>query len=316
MSQATIGGQIALNGVGVHSGEAANIRLQPAAPDSGVVFSRIDRGSGAESEIVADHRFVADTSLATVLGNERFGRVATVEHLLAAVSGLGIDNMLVEIDGDEVPIMDGSAAPFVEAIEEVGLRQQAARRRYLKVLRPIRVALGDAEGELVPFEGRRIEIEIDFASPLIGRQAYVFDFERGDFGKDLARARTFGFMKDVEGLWAHGFARGASLDNTVVLGDDGLVNPEGLRFADEFVRHKALDAVGDLALAGAPILGAYRSRRGGHRLNCAVLEALFADPDAWCWAYGPSVREATRADAAFADLGALMPVATYSPDVS
>lgn len=311
MSQATIGGQVALSGVGVHGGAESTIRLHPAAPDSGIVFSRVDAESGSEVELVADHRFVVATSLATVLGDGRFGKVATVEHLLGAVSAMNIDNIVVQIDSDEVPIMDGSAEAFVDAIGEVGIRRQAARRRYIKVLKPVRVMAGESVGELLPFDGRRIEVEIDFDSPLIGRQVYVYDFETGDFASELARARTFGFMRDVEGLWANGYARGASLENTVVIGDDGLVNPEGLRYADEFVRHKALDAIGDLALAGAPILGTYRSRRGGHRLNCAMLEALFADPDAWCWA-----EESARREAAHADVGALMPAAAYSPDVS
>lgn len=311
MSQATIGGQVTLSGVGVHSGEPTSIRLHPAPPDSGIVFSRFDATTGGELELVADHRQVVGTTMATVLGERRFGRVATVEHLLAAMSGLGIDNIVVEIEGDEVPIMDGSAGAFVEAIEEVGVRRQAARRRFIKVVQPVRAVAGDAVGELVPFDGRRIEVEIDFDTPLIGRQAYVFDFETSDFGREVARARTFGFMSEVEGLWAHGYARGASLDNTIVLDGGGLVNPDGLRFADEFVRHKVLDAIGDLTLAGAPIIGAYRSRRGGHRLNCAVLSALFADPESWCWAEGPARREA-----AHADIGALMPAAAYGPDVS
>jgi UDP-3-O-[3-hydroxymyristoyl] N-acetylglucosamine deacetylase len=309
--QTTIGSQVTLSGVGVHSGEQATVRLHPAAPDSGIVFSRTDRKTGAEIEIVANHRHVVATALSTVLGDGRFGQVATVEHLLASAGGMGVDNMVIEIDGDEVPIMDGSAEAFVEAIEEAGLRRQAANRRYIRILKPVRVMAGDAIGELIPHNGRRIEIEIDFADSLIGRQVYVFDFDGGDFRNELARARTFGFMKDVEGLWSRGFARGASLENTVVIGEGEVVNPEGLRYADEFVRHKALDAIGDLALASAPILGAYRSRRGGHRLNCAVLEALFADPDAWCWVEG-----APRREAAQADVGALMPAAAYSPDVS
>ena len=236
------------------------------------------------------------TSLSTVLGDAGTGQIATVEHLLAAISGLGIDNIEIEIDGDEVPIMDGSAEAFVDAIEQVGVISQAARRRYIKVLKPIRVEAGGAVAELRPHDGRQIEVEIDFDSEVIGRQAYVYDLERGDFREELARARTFGFMRDVERLWAGGFALGASFDNTVVLGDGEVMNPEGLRYSDEFARHKALDAVGDLMLAGAPILGAYRSVRGGHRLNCAMVAALMADRDAWTWTESPMRRETAGAN--------------------
>jgi len=180
-----------------------------------------------------------------------------------------------------VPIMDGSAARFVEAIDEVGLAELDAPRRYLKILKTVSVEDGGAYGELSPYNGFHIDVEIDFVANVIGQQRIDLDINPGSFRRELSRARTFGFMKDVERLWAAGLALGASLDNTVAIGDDRVINREGLRFPDEFVRHKALDAVGDLALAGAPILGAYKSSRGGHRLNSLVLKALFADEDAW-----------------------------------
>ena len=215
---------------------------------------------------------------------------------LAHVRGLGVDKALVEIDNPEVPIMDGSAAQFVEAIDEIGLAELDAPRRYLKVLKRVSVEEAGACGELVPYNGFHMDVEIDFDTPLIGTQRIELDLNPGSFRRELSRARTFGFMKDVERLWAAGLALGASLDNTVAIGDDRVINREGLRFPDEFVRHKALDAVGDLALAGAPILGAFRSRRGGHRLNALVLQALFADADAWTMVEAPRYREVRHAE--------------------
>jgi UDP-3-O-[3-hydroxymyristoyl] N-acetylglucosamine deacetylase len=201
---------------------------------------------------------------------------------MATLCGLGVDNAIVEIDGPEAPIMDGSAAAFVAAIDQAGIVALAEPRRYTKVLKPIRVEKGNAYGELTPYErGFRVDVSIDFAHPLIGRQSVALEVEPTTFRREVARARTFGFMKDVSKLWSAGYALGASLENTLVVADDRLLNPEGLRYADEFVRHKALDAIGDLALAGAPLLGAYKSVCGGHKLNHAILCALIADPTAW-----------------------------------
>jgi UDP-3-O-[3-hydroxymyristoyl] N-acetylglucosamine deacetylase len=239
---------------------------------------------------------VTGVTLCTVLGDGNGASIATVEHLLAALSGLGVDNALIEIDSSEVPIMDGSASRFVEAIDEAGLTELEAPRRFLKVLKRIAVEDAGAFGELTPNNGFHIDVEIDFASPLIGSQRIEIDVNPGSFRRELSRARTFGFMKDVERLWAAGLALGASLENTVAIGDDRVINREGLRFTDEFVRHKALDAVGDLALAGAPILGSFRSYRGGHRLNALVLKALFADADAWTMIEAPRYREIRHAE--------------------
>lgn len=213
-----------------------------------------------------------------MIGEPDAGSVATIEHLMSACAGLGLDNVLIEIDGPEMPIMDGSAADFVNAIETAGIVALGATRRYLKVLRPVRIEQGRAFAELAPSDsGFRLDVEIDFDSVAIGRQRKIFDLDPHSYAREIARARTFGFMRDVEQLWKAGFALGASLDNTVAIGDDKVINPEGLRYADEFVRHKVLDAVGDLALAGYPILGEFRSYCGGHRMNVRVLEALFAD---------------------------------------
>jgi UDP-3-O-[3-hydroxymyristoyl] N-acetylglucosamine deacetylase len=242
---------------------------------------------------------VISTEFATVLGDSEGPLVSTAEHVLAALRGMGVDNATIEVDGPEVPIMDGSAAPFVRAIDQAGIVSQSAARRFIQVLRPVQVVIGDSFGELRPHAaGFRAEVEIDFANPVIGRQKYVLELSAEGFRREIARARTFGFMRDVGKLWSAGYALGASLDNTLVLDEARVVNPEGLRFADEFVRHKALDAIGDLSLAGAPILGAYRSVRGGHQLNHAVLSALIADPTAWTVVEAPMPRVRGHADVA------------------
>lgn len=293
--QTTLASEITLTGTGVHSGAPVSITLCPADGDTGIRFL-LSNGHADGTEIAADQRSVTGVTLCTVIGDGNGASIATVEHLLAALRGLGVDNALIEIDSSEVPIMDGSASRFVEAIDEVGLAELDAPRRYLKVLKKVSVDEAGAYGELTPHNGFHLDIEIDFDTPLIGTQRIEIDLNPGAFRRELARARTFGFMKDVERLWAAGLALGASLDNTVAIGDDRVINREGLRFSDEFVRHKALDAVGDLALAGAPILGAFRSHRGGHRLNALVLKALFADAEAWTMVEAPRYREIRHAE--------------------
>jgi UDP-3-O-[3-hydroxymyristoyl] N-acetylglucosamine deacetylase len=293
--QTTLASEISLTGTGVHSGAPVSITLCPADGDAGIRFL-LSNGDADGTEIAADPQSVTGVTLCTVLGDGNGASIATVEHLLAALSGLGVDNALIEIDSCEVPIMDGSASRFVEAIDEAGLTELEAPRRFLKVLKRIAVEDAGAFGELTPNNGFHIDVEIDFDSPLIGSQRIEIDVNPGSFRRELSRARTFGFMKDVERLWAAGLALGASLENTVAIGDDRVINREGLRFTDEFVRHKALDAVGDLALAGAPILGSFRSYRGGHRLNALVLKALFADPEAWTMIEAPRYREIRHAE--------------------
>jgi UDP-3-O-[3-hydroxymyristoyl] N-acetylglucosamine deacetylase len=309
--QTTLREQVSVSGIGVHSGLPVNLTINPADADTGIVFCRID-ADGGEREVRADYRSVTATELATVLGDESGVLCSTAEHILAALRGLGVDNALVEIDGPEVPIMDGSAAPFVAAIDQVGLKTLSKARRYIKILKPVSVAKGESFGELRPAEtGFRLDIEINFDSPLIGRQSIALDLTPDTFRHELARARTFGFMKDVSALWSAGKALGASFENTLVLSDNRILNTEGLRYADEFVRHKALDAVGDLALAGAPIIGAYRSVRGGHRLNHAVLVALMSDPSA----YAIVEEGETRRIRGHAEPAGMVAPA-YGPDVS
>jgi UDP-3-O-[3-hydroxymyristoyl] N-acetylglucosamine deacetylase len=277
--QSTVDRDIVMKGTGVHSGAEVSLILHPAEANTGYNF--YVQGGGRAGHVPGDFRAVSNLTLCTVLGGMDGVSVATVEHLLAALRGLGVDNADIEVDGNEIPIMDGSAEPFVDAVEEAGLREQDEPRRYIKVLRPVQVKDGDAIGEIFPYNGFRLDIEIDFNSPFIGKQRLDVDVTPWSFKKKLCRARTFGFMKDVKQLWAAGRALGASLENTVAIGDDRILNIEGLRYSDEFVRHKAMDAVGDLALAGAPLLGLYRSSRGGHRLNSKVLHALYDNKDAW-----------------------------------
>ena len=276
--QTTLQGRVSVSGVGVHSGAPATVTISPAPAYNGISFIRNE--AGVRQTISADWRFVEATDHCTMLGNGGKS-VATIEHLMATLHALEIDNAVIEVDGPEVPVMDGSAAAFVKAIDKVGVTSQPAARRYLKVLKPVRVERGRSHAELVPSDRPRVEVEIEFASLAIGRQSYRGDVTPARFRRELAKARTFGFMADVEGLRAKGLALGASLANTVAIGSDGVLNPDGLRWSDEFVRHKALDAVGDLALAGAPVLGCYRSYRGGHALNVAMLQALFADRSAY-----------------------------------
>jgi UDP-3-O-[3-hydroxymyristoyl] N-acetylglucosamine deacetylase len=311
--QTTLCDQIALSGVGVHSGLPVTLTLHPADADAGITFIRTGLPGGREREIRADIGAVTATEFATVLGDASGPLVSTAEHVLSALRGLGVDNAAVEIDGPEAPILDGSAAPYVTAIEQVGIATLDASRRYIRVLKPVRVAMGQAYGELRPYgRGCRIEAEIAFDHPMIGRQAFEFDGRPDTYRREIARARTFGFMRDVAKLWSSGFALGASLENTLVVTDNRVLNPEGTRFADEFVRHKVLDAIGDLALAGAPLLGAYRTVRGGHKLNYAVLSALMSDASAWAVVEG----EPALPIRGHAEVAATLAAPAYAPDVS
>jgi len=279
--QTTIKSRLTLSGIGVHSGKPVGVSFAPGDADSGIVFHCVGR-DGCDCEIRGLVSEVASTDLSTVLGDPARGHVATVEHLMATVFALGIDNLSIDIDGPEVPILDGSAARFVEAFDQVGIETLDAKRRYIRVLKPLRLESGASWAEFRPHNRTRFEIEIDYESPAIGRQFFAADLEPELFREEVARARTFGFMKDVERLWAAGFALGSSLENSVVIGDDNrVINMEGLRYPDEFVRHKVLDAMGDLALAGARFIGCFRSYRGGHKLNAAALRRLLADRSAF-----------------------------------
>jgi UDP-3-O-[3-hydroxymyristoyl] N-acetylglucosamine deacetylase len=311
--QTTLRDQAVLNGIGVHSGLPVTLTLHPAEANTGLRFIRTGFGSGRDREVCADIGAVTATEFATVLGDASGPLVSTAEHVLAALRGLGVDNAVVEIDGPEAPIMDGSAAPFVAAVDQVGLEPLDAPRRFVRVHKPIRVALKDAYGEIRPYaRGFRVEAEIEFDHPSIGRQSLALDVRPDTFRREIARARTFGFMRDVAKLWGAGYALGASLENTLVVAENRVLNPEGLRFPNEFVRHKMLDAVGDLALAGAPLLAAYRTVHGGHKLNYAVLSALMSDTSAWTLTEGEPVSPARS----HADLSGGLLAPAFAPDVS
>jgi len=314
--QTTLRSQATVTGVGVHSGLPVRLTLGPAPIDAGFIFVRT-APDGSDREVQATAKSVISTEFATVLGDREGPLVSTAEHVLAALRGMGIDNATIDVDGPEVPIMDGSAAPFVAAIDQAGILTQSAPRRFIQVLKRVQVALGDAFGELRPHaNGFRAEVEIDFANPVIGRQDFTLDLTPENFRRDICRARTFGCMNDVARLWSAGFALGASFENSVVFDEERLLNTEGLRYADECARHKVLDVVGDLALAGLPLLGAYRSQRGGHKLNHAVLTALMADRSAWRVVESEPARlPRGRAEAARGMIGGMVAPA-YGPDVS
>jgi len=316
--QTTLRSQATVIGVGVHSGLPVSLTIGPASIDAGFIFVRSGPGGG-EREVEATASSVISTEFATVLGDDDGPLVSTAEHVLAALRGMGIDNATIEIDGPEVPIMDGSAAPFVAAIDQAGIFTQSAPRRFIQVLKRVSVTLGEAFGELRPHaDGFRAEVEIDFANPVIGRQEFSLDLTPENFRRDICRARTFGCMNDVARLWSAGFALGASFENSVVFDEERLLNAEGLRYADECARHKVLDVVGDLALAGLPLLGAYRSVRGGHKLNHAVLTALMADRSAWRVVeaeHVPARRQRVHGEGGRGLVGGMIAPA-YGPDVS
>ena len=314
--QTTLRSQATVTGVGVHSGLPVSLTLGPAPVDAGFIFVRTGLDD-ADREVPALAESVIATDLATVLGDRDGPLVSTAEHVLAALRGMDIDNATIEVDGPEVPIMDGSSAAFVAAIDQAGIVTQSAARRYIQVLKPVQVAIGDSFGELRPYaNGFRSEVEIDFANPVIGRQNSSLDLSPESFRREISRARTFGCMNDVARLWSAGFALGASFENSVVFDETRLLNAEGLRYSDECARHKVLDVVGDLALAGLPLLGAYRSVRGGHKLNHAVLTALMADHSAWRVVEAETARRPRGHVEAGAGMVGGMVSPVYGPDVS
>lgn len=281
-AQTTLKTTASLAGIGVHSGRSVRVTLRPAAAGSGIVWRRTDVPA-AVALVRGRWDRVTSTRLSTVLSNRHGVSVGTVEHLLAALHASGVDNLLIDIDGTEVPILDGSAAPWMALVAQAGVVRQAARRRQLRVLRPVQVDDRSAFVRVSPADTQRFSVEIDFADPAVGRQARSIELEHTGFDADIAPARTFGFLPEIDALRAQGLALGGSLDNAVVVDNGRVLNAGGLRFADEFVRHKILDCVGDLYLAGAPLIGHVEARRPGHALNNRLLRALFAQPDAWAW---------------------------------
>ena len=280
VAQRTLRKSVHCTGVGLHSGATVTMTLRPAEPNAGIRFVRTDLG-GVVIPARWDH--VVDTRLCTVLGNRDGAAVGTVEHLMAALAGLNVDNVVVEVDGPELPVMDGSSGPFVFLIECAGLIEQASARRAIRVLEPVSAAADGWAVSLMPGNGFSVDVEIDYGRSVVGNQTLALDLVTGTFKKELARARTFGFLDEVQELRAAGLARGGSLDNAVVISGDRILNEEGLRYQDEFVRHKALDAIGDLYLAGGPIMGHFHGIRSGHAGNNRLLRTLFARAGSWTW---------------------------------
>ncbi len=279
--QRTLKNVIRATGVGMHSGEKVYMTLRPAAPDTGIVFRRIDLPEPVELPARADA--VGDTSMCTALVKGDV-RVATVEHLLAAMAGLGIDNAYVDLSAAEVPIMDGSAGPFIFLLQSAGIEEQAVAKRFLRVLKTIEVREDDKWARLSPFDGFKVGFTIDFQHPRFADKTKCsaeIDFSRASFAKQVGRARTFGFMRDIEMLRERNLVLGGSLDNAIVLDDYRVLNEDGLRYEDEFVSHKILDAVGDLYLAGHGLIGAFYGFKAGHALNNRLVRALLADHSAW-----------------------------------
>ena len=282
VNQRTLKSPNSCSGVALHSGDMVSMTLMPGKAGSGIRFKRTDVEAG-RSIVPATWDHVVDTTMCTTVGNSDGVTVGTVEHLMAALSGCAIDNALIEIDGPEVPIMDGSAAPFVSLIESAEVVEQSLPRRVIRIVQPVSVEDGNRCVSLVPGVGFSLSFEIDFNNPAVSRQTISIGLGNGTFQKELAGARTFGFLHEVEILRAAGLARGGSLDNAVVISGDKILNEDGLRYTDEFVRHKVLDAMGDLYLAGAPIIGAFSGVCSGHAANNRLLHALFADRDAWTY---------------------------------
>lgn len=273
-NQRTIQQPIHCQGVGLHSGVPVNVTLLPAPANTGVAFVRTDLSRPVVIPALSEN--VVDTALATSLGKDGV-KVGTVEHLLAALAGLGIDNVRIEIDGPEVPIMDGSAAPFTYLIRNAGFRVQDEPKSFVVIKKPVTVVDGDKEASLSPSNRFRIDCTIDFKHPLISDQNFEMDFSDRNFHREISRARTFGFLRDVEMLKKMGLARGGSLDNAIVVDEFSILNPDGLRFPDEFVRHKALDALGDVSLFGRPVIGHLRVFKSGHALNHKLVQKVLSD---------------------------------------
>ncbi len=276
--QNTLAEETLFHGVGLHSGAKISVRLKPARPNSGILFRRVD--IPGQPMIEARHHHVVDTRFATTIGSNGT-LVSTIEHLMAAFWGAGIDNAIVELDGSEVPILDGSAAPYLDVLNRAGISMQTVLRKYLRVQRTVLVREGDAYIKATPADRFSVCYRIDFPHPLVGQQEFVYEYDRASFQREIAHARTFGFLKDVEKLQSMGLARGGSLDNALVFDDYRVLNQEGFRYSDECVRHKILDLLGDLSLAGMPVTGHFEVHKAGHSLHNRFLRELFDRPGAY-----------------------------------
>lgn len=274
--QRTLKSEISFSGIGLHTGRQVNVRLRPSSRDSGIVFYRVDK----ESYLRADVASVIDSAYATTIGNEE-AKVRTVEHLLSAFSGLGIDNVIVELDGPEIPILDGSATEIVDLILKAGIAKQGKRSTYMRITNPVRIEDGHSSITVFPYNGRKITFRINFDHGILGEQTLSLEINEETYVREIAPARTFGFLKDVQYLMSKGLARGGSLSNAIILTESRILNPSGLRFKDEFVRHKILDSMGDFSLIGMPIHGHIIADKAGHSTNVRFLKQLINRPDCW-----------------------------------
>lgn len=284
---------IRATGVGLHTGDKVYLTLRPAAPNTGIVFRRVDLPEPVDIKAAPEH--VQDTRLSSTLEVNGV-RVGTVEHLMSALAGLGIDNIYIDLSASELPIMDGSAGPFVFLLQSAGIVEQNALKKFIRVKKPVEVREGDKWVRFEPYNGFKMDFTIDFAHPVFehSSQRVVIDYAENSYVKEISRARTFGFMREVEALRAMGLARGGSLDNAVVLDEYRILNSDGLRYQDEFVRHKILDAIGDLYLLGHPLIGAFYAHKSGHAMNNRLLRTLLADSEAWEFATFDRDEEAPR----------------------
>lgn len=303
--QRTLMNEVGCTGIGLHTGEKVKINLRPAPADSGIKFIRTDLKGRPEVEVRFDNVF--DTTLATTIGTNGC-KVSTIEHLMAAFFGLGIDNAVVELDGPEVPIMDGSAAPFVFLIKSGDVREQKSPKHFIVIKKPFKVDDGNRSVCIYPSKELKITYMIDFQHPLLRNQEYELNFSGRDFVREISTARTFGFMKDVETLKKNGFARGGSLDNAVVIDDFRIINEDGLRFDDEFVRHKILDFIGDISIVGSPIIGHFVVKKSGHFLNQHMLKKLMESTKHWKVMTFKTPEECTKTNVTIPAFGALQPV--------
>ena len=274
-NQQTISNSISVKGIGLHTGNLVKLTLEPAAVDNGIKFIRVDKKNDNVTEAIWSN--VSETVLSTTISNSNGLKISTIEHLMSALSGLHIDNLNIYINANEVPIMDGSSKPFVELIEGIGIKQQSKKRKLLNVKKSIEVFENNTSVKIVPNNQFSIDFEIDFPSKIVSKQSCQLQLINGNYKTDIAAARTFGFEKDVNYLRSNGLALGGSLDNAVVVGENEILNKEGLRYTDEFVRHKILDSIGDLYLAGSPIIGYFYGNKSGHYLNNQLLRKLFSD---------------------------------------
>ena len=291
IKQRTLKNAIRATGVGLHTGDKIYLTLRPAPLNSGIVFRRVDLPEPIE--IKADPLHVTDTRMSTTLEQDG-AKISTVEHLMAAFAGLGIDNAIVDVTAAEVPIMDGSAGPFVFLLQSAGIEEQSSAKQFIRINKPVRIEDGDKWVSLEPWDGFKVSFSIDFDHPSLRKstQTACVDFSTTSFVKEVSRARTFGFMRDLEMLRAAGLARGGGLDNAIVMDNYRVLNEDGLRYEDEFVKHKVLDAIGDLYILGHPLIGAFSAHKSGHALNNKLLRALLADAEAWEYATFDRAEEA------------------------